>query len=84
MSSHCKVRVEIVVQRYTHHFADPGFFQNLDVLGLFHSDFGDMHRVQPVPPKNRCRMRSEPLIQQNALHAKESMLNRSSSTVAAA
>jgi hypothetical protein len=43
-----------------------------------------MHRVQRVLPKNRGRLRSEPLIQQNALHAKESMLKRSSSTVAAA
>jgi hypothetical protein len=43
-----------------------------------------MNRVPPVLAENRRRMRSEPLVQQNALHATRSMLNRSSSTVAAA
>ena len=84
VSSHCKVRVEIVAQRYTHAFVVTIPFQNLDVLGLCHSDFGDMNRVPPVLAENRRRTRSEPLIQQNALHATRSMLNLSSSTVAAA
>src|ERR1035441_5294154 len=48
VSSHCKVRVEIVVQRYTHAFVVTSPFQNLHVLGLCHSDFGDMNRVPPV------------------------------------
>jgi hypothetical protein len=39
------VRVEIVVQSHAHPSVVPGLFQNLDVLGAFHSDFGDMNRV---------------------------------------
>lgn len=84
LSGHRQMRVEIVVQRYTDAFVQPGLFEDLDVLGPLHSDFGDMRRVQPTLPKNRRRMRGEPLIQQNALHATRPVLNRSSSTVAAA
>ena len=42
------MRVKIAVQRDTHLFVDPSLLQDLDVLGLFHFEFGDMRRIQPV------------------------------------
>ena len=42
------------------------------------------HGVNPVLAKNRSRMRSEPLVQQNTPHATRSMPKLSSSRVAAA
>ncbi len=84
VSGHRQMCVEIVVQRDTHSFVNASFFHNLDVLSPLHSDFGDMYGVQPVTPKNRRRVRSESLVQQNPLHATRSTFNRSSSTVAAA
>lgn len=80
----CQVRVEVVVQGLARPFIVSGRLQNLDVLSFLHPDFGYMNCIHTAPAKNRSRMPSEPLIEQNAFHATRSMLKRSSSTVAAA
>jgi len=63
LAAHGKVCVEIVVQRHTHPVVVTSQFQNMNVLGPFESDFGDMNRVQTMPAKDLSRTRSESLVQ---------------------
>jgi hypothetical protein len=76
--------MEIMVQRHTHPFVLTSLFQDMDILGPFQSDFGNVNRIQSVLAQDRSGTRSESLVQQNPNHATRSTLNRSSSTVAAA
>jgi hypothetical protein len=76
--------VKIVIQRHTHSRVPSSEFQNISIFGTIHSDLGNMNSVKPLPAKNCSRMRSQPLIKKNPVHATRLMLIRSSSTVAAA
>jgi len=84
LSSQCEMRMEVMAQGYAHAPVHSSPLQYLCVLGPLHADLADMNCVQAMLAENRSRVRSEPLVEENALHATRSTLSRSSSTAAAA
>ena len=78
------MRVEVVVEGNACPMIGEGLFKDRNILGVRHSDFGNMNCVQTAIWQDLRCARSEPLIQQNADHATMSVTIRSSSTVAAA
>jgi len=70
--------MKVVIQSHAHTGIIPCDLQNLLILSLRHSDFGDMDGVNSVLAKNRCSNGSETLVQENPFHATRSMFSRSS------
>lgn len=76
--------VKIMIERDTNAGLRGGQFQYFNVIRARHAYIGNMNCVKPILAKNRRCPRSQSLIQNDALHATWSTLNRSSSTAAAA
>lgn len=84
MAGCSQVRMKIMIQRHAHSRVASRELQNFGILSLIHSNLGNVNSVKPFPAKNCRRMRSQPLVEKNPLHATRSVPSRSSSTVAAA
>src|ERR1051326_4201633 len=76
--------VKIVVEGDADPIRPPRLTENLSVIGSSHSDLAHVKRVESASPKDFSRLRRQPLIHQNRIHATRSMPKLSSSTVTAA